>query len=597
MAIDFPATPTPGQIFTNTTNGYVYEYDGTKWVFSPSISSTSTGQFIVSNAAPTSATIGDIWVNTSTTPVLGNVWNGVTWERLNSGINAYGATGSEPTNAIAGDLYYNTTLSVLTVYNGATWNLFGSDTHSFLGSGTPYIATPFIGANPQGTRPNGTALVQGDQYLDNDTSILYAYNGVDWVVISGDTHSFVGAGTPYIAAPSVGTNSQTLRPDGSPLVTGDIYIDSLTQEGYYYNGSEWIPFGVDTHSFTGAGLPTAVAPFNSGLRPSGTTLKAGDQYLDTVTKLLYSWDGAAWDSIGTLAGPAGPAGATGPAGADGADGVGVPTGGSTGQALVKASATGSNLLDLQRGGTSLFKVNNNGSINIYTVGTNPPTGFGIGSPITSLLATYTGTRWNAAIGGDRLVLENTSWLGFSSLPGTNINFAAGSNVDTRLYRDDAGILAQRNSTAAQTYRLYNTLTGTDVSATGNYERARLQWSGNELRFGTEVGTGGGTLRALGIYQGTTRYQIIGSNYNQFDKDIYMSNANIVTDTSTGFKIGTATTQKLGFYNATPVVQPTTAVGSATVAGGGGTAVDDATTFNGYTLAQVVQALQNLGILA
>jgi len=195
------------------------------------------------------------------------------------------------------------------------------------------------------------------------------------------------------------------------------------------------------------------------------------------------------------------------------------------------------------------------------------------------------------------VLENTSWLGFSSLPGTNINFAAGSNVDTRLYRDDAGILAQRNSTAAQTYRLYNTLTGTDVSATGNYERARLQWSGNELRFGTEVGTGGGTLRALGIYQGTTRYQIIGSNYNQFDKDIYMSNANIVTDTSTGFKIGTATTQKLGFYNATPVVQPTTAVGSATVAGGGGTAVDDATTFNGYTLAQVVQALQNLGILA
>jgi hypothetical protein len=38
------------------------------------------------------------------------------------------------------------------------------------------------------------------------------------------------------------------------------------------------------------------------------------------------------------------------------------------------------------------------------------------------------------------VLESTSWLGFSSLPGTNSNFPAGGNVDTRLYRDSAGVL-------------------------------------------------------------------------------------------------------------------------------------------------------------
>lgn len=129
MAIDFPATPTPGQVFTNVTNGYVYQYDGTKWVFSPSNVTASTGQFIVSNSAPTGSTIGDIWVNTSTTPVLGNVWNGTTWERLNSGINSYGATGSEPTNSIAGDLYYNTTLSVLTVYNGVTWDSYASEAY------------------------------------------------------------------------------------------------------------------------------------------------------------------------------------------------------------------------------------------------------------------------------------------------------------------------------------------------------------------------------------------------------------------------------------------------------------------------------------
>jgi hypothetical protein len=36
----------------------------------------------------------------------------------------------------------------------------------------------------------------------------------------------------------------------------------------------------------------------------------------------------------------------------------------------------------------------------------------------------------------------------------------------------------------------------------------------------------------------------------------LSAQNIATDTTTGTKIGTATTQKIGFYNATPVVQPT-----------------------------------------
>jgi hypothetical protein len=45
-------------------------------------------------------------------------------------------------------------------------------------------------------------------------------------------------------------------------------------------------------------------------------------------------------------------------------------------------------------------------------------------------------------------------------------------------------------------------------------------------------------------------------------DLTASTRNIVTDTTTGTKIGTATTQKLGFFDKTPVVQPT-AVADAT----------------------------------
>lgn len=73
--------------------------------------------------------------------------------------------------------------------------------------------------------------------------------------------------------------------------------------------------------------------------------------------------------------------------------------------------------------------------------------------------------------------------------------------------------------------------------------------------------------------------------------------NIQIGTTTGTKIGTATTQKLSFWNATPIVQPTTSIASATLASLGGTALTDTDTFDGYTLKQIVKALRNSGLLA
>ncbi|NDC19127.1 MAG: hypothetical protein EBZ87_02520, partial [Microbacteriaceae bacterium] len=77
----------------------------------------------------------------------------------------------------------------------------------------------------------------------------------------------------------------------------------------------------------------------------------------------------------------------------------------------------------------------------------------------------------------------------------------------------------------------------------------------------------------------------------------IDSTNIVVATTTGTKIGTATSQKLAFWNATPIVQPTTAVAGAARVAGGGATVTDTDTFGGYTIAQVVQALRNTGILA
>lgn len=56
---------------------------------------------------------------------------------------------------------------------------------------------------------------------------------------------------------------------------------------------------------------------------------------------------------------------------------------------------------------------------------------------------------------------------------------------------------------------------------------------------------------------------------------------------------------LGFYPtiaAAPIAQPTTSIAAATFVANSGTTVNDASTFDGYTMKQIVKALRNLGLL-
>lgn len=80
-------------------------------------------------------------------------------------------------------------------------------------------------------------------------------------------------------------------------------------------------------------------------------------------------------------------------------------------------------------------------------------------------------------------------------------------------------------------------------------------------------------------------------------------SNIVLSATTGTKIGTGTTQKLGLWNATPVVQYATTGTSTGFTAGGGTAATSLSTFTGntgsaaYTTGDVVRALKLAGIMA
>lgn len=83
----------------------------------------------------------------------------------------------------------------------------------------------------------------------------------------------------------------------------------------------------------------------------------------------------------------------------------------------------------------------------------------------------------------------------------------------------------------------------------------------------------------------------------FTGNITISTKDIVTDTTTGTKLGTATSQKIGIWNATPDIQPTNAITAAAFVANTSGIADDSATFGGYTIGQVVAALKRLGALA
>lgn len=243
--------------------------------------------------------------------------------------------------------------------------------------------------------------------------------------------------------------------------------------------------------------------------------------------------------------------------------------------------------------------------NTYTSSTNFEFGrfqwstneFRIGTAVGSAGGTQRSTvigSWNSAGSWSPAVtIATTGTVTFRN----TINISAFSGMvmgsDVTFARDSARTLELRSSTSAITFALSNT-----YSSGTNFEQGKFQWVTNEWRIGTAVGSGGGTQRttAFGTWDSTGTWT--ASFSVDSSANVNVSDArNIILGSTTGTKLGTATTQKLGFWGASPVVQPTTAGASATRVGGGGAALTDTDTFDGYTIAQIVKALRNIGALA
>ena len=234
-----------------------------------------------------------------------------------------------------------------------------------------------------------------------------------------------------------------------------------------------------------------------------------------------------------------------------------------------SSSASSLLLDLQTDGTSRFRVARNGSPQVA------------GTTALECYSSFGGTRtWLVFDGGG----GNPS-MQFSQGGSIAFNNAsdAGGNGATLRYGGAVGTLQLGTNNAtiptAQTVKAHNVTTGTGASLT--------------LAGGTGSSAGGSVILATSA---TTGAPVAALTVNASQDITLGDGTDLILNATTGTKIGTGTTQKLGFWNATPIQQPTTGVAASTrVAGAFVGNHDD--TYDGYTVAQVVKALRNAGILA
>lgn len=108
------------------------------------------------------------------------------------------------------------------------------------------------------------------------------------------------------------------------------------------------------------------------------------------------------------------------------------------------------------------------------------------SPSYPINVNYNGSSIFAISSGGGILAEASGFFAFNS--------------DTRLYRDNANVLAQRNATSAQMLRVYNTYTSST-----SYETWKTDWQSvaNTCIIGTSKGSGGGSIRNLRVDIGDT----------------------------------------------------------------------------------------------
>jgi len=402
--------------------------------------------------------------------------------------------------------------------------------------------------------------IAGDTMTGNLTM-----NGGNIVMTAGETVDGVDI-SAHVANPTahqdlvtIGTNTASaLSLVGQQLSLGDVFVqiagDTMTGQLFIDGASNQIQLRVQGHSTQSSNLQTWETSAGSVvLSVAGTGAVTGTRqvFIDgssdeiqlrlqahsTQSANIATWESSAGSVLGYITG-------TGT--------IGVPAGSGGSPGLHFSSDTNTGIYDETGGDRLSLVANGQGGLTFNGTSGAWRVGMGLVDPL------YPVHIW--------------AWHGTRGLYMVHTGSKTDHNYGTYLDNQSTSSTANKNK-----YGLYLVSTGT--------------WNGaGAINYG---------LYMPDVTGGTTNYAIYtNAGPNRFGDTVEIADGkNLVFNTTTGTKIGTATTQKIGLWNATPIVQPTTAVAAATFVANTSLIANDSATFDGYTIGQVVKALRNIGILA
>ena len=195
-----------------------------------------------------------------------------------------------PPSGFVGELFYNTSVQNLFVFNGSTWSeavTSGGDVETVSTLPSPvqvgqlvfldteekvYVGTTAGWEPLQGTNFGAGLPVSGnigDLFLDTNTFLLHIWTGSNWTQVGGSSVVNSGSVTP-----------------GSGSSEGELFFNTASDELLVWNGSSWIPVtDVSDSSLiqTGATLPV------SGV--------SGELFFETSSNSLFVWSSGNWVSL------------------------------------------------------------------------------------------------------------------------------------------------------------------------------------------------------------------------------------------------------------------------------------------------------------